>query len=67
MRPLLGEFSALTCVVCVCVFVCQLFFEKKIIAGGPEGSPAIIYYSFPNQIEKLLGPQKLSMAALFHA
>ena len=50
MRPLLGEFSALTCVcvfvcvcVCVCVFVClcvclSALFEKKIIAGGP---PAI--------------------------
>jgi hypothetical protein len=40
MRPLLGEFSALTCLcVCllsVCVFVClSAFFEKKKIASGP--------------------------------
>ena len=53
--------------MCVCLFVCvyPFFFEKKIVAGGPQG-PLVIFSDYkmhtiniiiPNQIEKLLGSQ----------
>ena len=74
MRPLLGEFSALIC-VCVCGFclsVFPLFFEKEIIAGGPQGKPVIfsdnkvhtinIIIHFQIKFKNFLGPKILSFA-----
>ena len=63
LGPLLGEFSALTCLY-VCLTV-RFFLEKKL--SGPQGPPVIfsdnilhtifIIIHFQTQIEKLLGPQ----------